>query len=133
MYKMLKRHKKGMTLIEVIIAVGVMAIVFGGIMQGLNITLLGTHRDSQINSALHLAQAQMEYIKSLPYDDEPPYEYGVVPDVPDGYDIDIDVEPAYEDGIQGMQSITITVSCEGKNTVVYGYKTNRLYGVTGDD
>jgi len=125
MYKIMKRHKKGMTLIEMIIAVAIMAIVFGGIMQGLNASILATQRDTEINSALHLAQSQMEHIKSLPYDDEAPYEYDIIPDIPEGYDIEITVEPTYDDGIQGMQSITITVSCDGKSTIVHGYKTNR--------
>ena len=125
MYKILKRHKKGMTLIEMIIAVAIMAIVFGGIMQGLNASILATQRDTEINSALHLAQSQMEYIKSLPYDDESPFEYDIIPDIPEGYDIEVTVEPTYDDGIQGMQSITVTVSCQGKSTVLHGYKINR--------
>ncbi len=116
---------KGMTLIEMIIAVAIMAIVFGGIMQGLNASILATQRDTEINSALHLAQSQMEHIKSLPYDDESPYEYDIIPDIPEGYDIEVTVEPTYDDGIQGMQSITVTVSCQGKITVLHGYKINR--------
>ena len=125
MCKILKRHKKGMTLIEMIIAVAIMAIVFGGIMQGLNASILATQRDSEINSALHLAQSQMEHIKSLPYDDESLYEDDIIPDIPEGYDIEVTVEPIYDDGIQGMQSITVTVSCQGKSTVLHGYKINR--------
>ena len=125
MYKILKRHKKGMTLIEMIIAVAIMAIVFGGIMQGLNASILATQRDTEINSALHMAQSQMERIKSLPCDVESPFEYDIIPDIPEGYDIGVAVEPTYDDGIQGMQSITVTVSYQGKSTIVHGYKTNR--------
>lgn len=125
MYKLIKRHTKGMTLIEMIIAVAIMAIVFGGIMQGLNASILATQRDTVINSALHMAQSQMEHIKSLPYDDESPFEYDIIPDIPEGYDIEVTVEPTYDDGIQGMQSITVTVSCQGKITVLHGYKINR--------
>ena len=130
MYKILKRHKKGMTLIEMIIAVATMAIVFDGIMQGLNASILATQRDTEINSALHLAQSQMEHVKSLPYDDEPydddsPYEYDIIPDIPEGYDVEVTVEPTYDDGIQGIQSIMVTVSYKGKSTIVHGYKTNR--------
>jgi len=124
-YKIMKRRKKGMTLIEMVIAVAIMAIVFGGIMQGLNASILATQRDTEINSALHLAQSQMEHIKSLPYDGESPFEYDIIPDIPEGYDIEVAVESTYDDGIQGMQWVTVTVSCQGKSTVVHGYKTNR--------
>jgi prepilin-type N-terminal cleavage/methylation domain-containing protein len=125
MHKILKRHKKGMALIEMIIAVAIMAIVFGGIMQGLNASIMATQLDTELNSALHLAQSQMEHIKSLPYDGESPFDYDIIPDIPEGYDIEVAVEPAYDDGIQGIQSVTVTVSCQGKSTVVHGYKTNR--------
>ena len=123
MYKIVKRHKKGMALIEVIVAVAVFSIVIGGFMQALNTGLVGTNRDIKLNTALHLAQSQIEHIKSLPYDNEEPY--GIVPDVPQGYDIEVAVEPTYEDGEQGLQIITVTVTYQGKSTVVNGYKTNR--------
>ena len=123
MYKIVKRHKKGMALIEVIVAVAVFSIVIGGFMQALNTGLVGTNRDIKLNTALHLAQSQIEHIKSLPYDNEEPYE--IVPDVPQGYDIEVAVEPTYEDGEQGLQLITVTVTYQGKSTVVNGYKTNR--------
>ena len=125
MYKIMKRRKKGMTLIEMIIAVAIMAIVFGGIMQGLNASILATQRDSEINSALHLAQSQMEHIKALPYDDQAPFEYDIITDIPEGYDIEVTVEPTYDDGIQGMQSVTVTVSYQGKSTILHAYKINR--------
>lgn len=125
MYKTMKRHKKGMALIEVIVAVAVFAIVIGGFMQALNTSIVGTHRDIQLNTALHLAQSQIEHIKSLPYDNEEPFEYETVSDIPEGYDIEVAVEPTYEDGEQGLQLITVTVTYQGKSTVVNGYKTNR--------
>ncbi len=125
MYKIKKRYKKGMALIEVIVAVGVFAIVIGGFMQALNTSIVGTHRDIQINTALHLAQSQLEHVKSLPYDNEAPFEYDAISEIPQGYDIDVAVEPTYEDGEQGLQLITVTVTYQGKSTVVNGYKTNR--------
>jgi len=123
MHKIVKKHRKGMALIEVIVAVGIFAIVIGGFMQALNTSIVGTNRDIKLNTALHLAQSQIEHIKSLPYDNEEPYE--IVPDVPQGYDIDVAVEPTYEDGEQGLQLITVTVTYQGQSTVVNGYKTNR--------
>ena len=125
MHKIVKKHRKGMALIEVIVAVAIFAIVIGGFMQALNTSIVGTHRDIQINTALHLAQSQIEHIKSLPYDNEEPFEYETVPEVPQGYDIEVAVEPTYEDGEQGLQLITVTVTYQGKSTVVNGYKTNR--------
>lgn len=124
-YRIMKRRKKGMALIEVIVAVAIFSIVIGGFMQALNTGIVGTNRDIKLNTALHLAQSQIEHIKSLPYDNEEPFEYETIPEVPQGYDINVTVEPTYEDGEQGLQLITVTVTYQGKSTVVNGYKTNR--------
>ncbi|MCK4964394.1 MAG: type II secretion system protein [Dehalococcoidia bacterium] len=123
-------NKKGFLLIETVIAIAVFAIVAIGFMQGIQVGILGTYRDSQINTALHLAQSQMEYIKSLPYDDEPPFEYGTVPEEHPGYDIGLTVDCVYTPGdppecVTGLQLITVNVSYQDKSVVLQGYKTNR--------
>ncbi len=66
-FKRIRRNRKGVALLEVLIAGVILAVVLVGFMQGLNVTLLGTDRDSKMNSAQHLAQSQMEYIKSLSF------------------------------------------------------------------
>ncbi len=118
-------NKKGMALLEIIVAVAVMAMLLGGIMQGLNMTILGTYKDSRFNTALHLAQSQMEYVKEQPFDQQPPYIYKYIDEVPEGFDIELTIDPAYEYGIPGLQLITVNVTCESNNVVLQEYKIHR--------
>ena len=114
-----------MALLEIIVAVAVMAMLIGGIMQSLNMTILGAYKDSRFNTALHLAQSQMEYVKEQPFDQVYPYVYDYVDDVPDGYDIELTIEPAYEHGIPGLQLVTVNVTCESNNVVLQEFKIHR--------
>ena len=119
-------NKKGMALLEIIVAVAVMAMLIGGIMQGLNMSILGAYKDSRFNTALHLAQAQMEYVKEQPMDQlGPTYNYTYIDDIPEGYDIKLTVLPAYEYGIPGLQLVTVNVTCESNNVVLQEYKIFR--------
>ena len=116
-------NKKGYLLIETVIAIAVFAIVAIGFMQGIQVGMLGTYRDSQINTALHLAQSQMEYIKSLPYCDGCD-TYDKL-DEPTGYTIDVDADDTVYGNVTGLQLITINVSYQDKSVVLQGYKTDR--------
>ena len=114
-----------MALLEIIVAVAVMAMLIGGIMQSLNMTILGAYKDSRFNTALHLAQSQMEYVKEQPFDQVYPYVYDYVDNVPEGYDIELTIEPAYEHGIPGLQLVTVNVTCESNNVVLLEFKIHR--------
>jgi len=120
-----------MALLELIVAVAVMAMLIGGIMQGLNMSILGTYKDSRFNTALHLAQSQMEYVKEQPFytcDPFDPYDkpsYKINDDVPEGFDIKLTYNVSHDHGIPGLQLITVTVTCESNNVVLQGYKINR--------
>lgn len=133
-------NKKGYLLIETVIAIAVFAIVVIGFMQGLQVGILGTYRVDVSNTALNLAQSQMEYIKSLPYCDGCD-TYDKVPDIdiPEGFDSD-DIEvavcdrcdanciyesPPPEPCASGLQKVTVNVSYDGKSVVLQGYKTDR--------
>lgn len=137
--------KKGFALIEVTIAMVLLAMVVVGLFQGLTIGIMGTYRDTQLNTAMHLAQSQMEYIKLQDFNDainttlscsfdEPPCNcslYPIVPDIdmPAGFDcadIQIEVIPDPSGyGVNGLQKITVTVSYESDSVVLEGYKTRR--------
>ena len=142
-----RRNRKGFTLIEVLIAGVILAVVLVGFLQGLNVTLLGTDRDSKMNSAQHLAQSQMEYIKSLPFNaaintsscscsNKPPEDcslscYNIVPEAPEDYIIDIVACSWCEDGCFPepppdpcdplKQLITVTVSYQSQNLASQDY------------
>lgn len=118
-------NKKGMALLELIVAIAVMAMLIGGIMQGLNMTIMGTYKDSRFNTALHLAQSQMEYIKEQPFDQVYPFVYDLIEEVPEGYEMELTVEPSYEHGIPGLQLVTVNVTCESNNVVLRGFKIHR--------
>ncbi len=121
----MNKKRKGMALLEIIVAVAVMAMLIGGIMQGLNMTILGSYKNSRFNTALHLAQSQMEYVKEQPMDQRPPYVYQIIDDIPEGYDIELTIETGHEYGIPGLQLITVNVTCESNNVVLQEYKIHR--------
>ena len=118
-----RRNRKGVALLEVLIAGVILAVVLVGFMQGLNVTLLGTERDSKMNSAQHIAQSQMEYIKSLPFNNQSQYSTDIidVPDVSQGYIIEVDCIDNYE-GVKGKQLITVTVSYNNTNLASQDYR-----------
>jgi len=138
----LRRNKKGFTLIEVLIAGVILAVVLVGFIQGLNVTLLGTDRDSKMNSAQHLAQSQMEYIKSQTFNTSACDESASLPyqkihdfDLPENsnYDVEItvDLDPHWQN-CSTMQLITVSVSYNNTNlasqdysVVLKGYKIDR--------
>ena len=141
-----RRSRKGVALLEVLIAGVILAVVLVGFLQGLNVTLLGTDRDSKMNSALHIAQSQMEYIKSLSFDasinncscsNQPPNDdcsacYDIVPETPDDYIIDIAVCSWCEEDCLPVsppnpcdiskQLVTVTVSYNSTNLASQDYR-----------
>ena len=118
-------NKKGMALLELIVAVAVMAMLIGGIMQGLNMSIVGSYKNSRFNTAVHLAQSQMEYVKEQTFDQRPPYVYQIIDDIPEGYDIELAINTSHGHGIPGLQLITVTVTCESNEVVLQEYKINR--------
>ena len=121
----MNKKRKGMALLEIIVAVAVMAMLIGGIMQGLNMSILGSYKNSRFNTALHLAQAQMEYVKEQPMDQQPPYNYKYIDDIPEGFAINLTVLHEYEYGIPGLQLVTVNVTCESNEVVLREYKIYR--------
>jgi len=110
--------KRGYNLIEVLIAIAIISTVVVAFMQGLNLGISGTYSDTQRNNALHLAQSQMEYIKSQPYDDNCGYTL-----VDDNVTVSCINESSEE-----LQLITVTVYFDDNRTItIEGYKTNRYY------
>lgn len=108
--------KGGYNLIEVLIAIAIIGMVVVAFLQGLNLGIGGTYSDTQKNSALHLAQSQMEYIKSQPYDDNCDY-----PSVDDNVTIS-----CINESIEDLQHIMVTVYFDDNRTItIEGYKTNR--------
>ena len=104
----LLREQKGMTLIDTLIALGILAAVGIAFMNALS---TGSSTSGQINDvaiAERLVRNQLEDIKNASYDVTAPYEYPII-DHPANYPVSVDVEP---NGDNTLQDITITVSHE---------------------
>ena len=123
-------NKNGQALIQLTIAIAVIALVIVGLFQGLNVGIMGTYRVDVSNTALHLAQSQMESIKSEDYQvytegvpDED--EYSII-DAPNGFTIGIAVSNIDGDNPEEkLQQITVTVTFDEDRTItVAGYKTD---------
>lgn len=124
-------NKKGQALIELTIAIAVIALVIVGLFQGLNVGIMGTYRVDVSNTALHLAQSQMESIKSEDYqvyndEGDPDGDAYDKIDEPNGFTIGIAVSNiAGENPEEKLQQITVTVTFDEDRTItVAGYKTD---------
>ena len=111
----------GMTLIEALVALGILAIVavvsLSAISGAFNSASLARER----TTAESLARSQLERIKSAPYEPAPPY-YSPLAGIPDGYALDIVVTPLRD----GLQKVRVSVSHWGKGVfAVEDYKVNR--------
>ena len=131
--------KKGFTLVELLIGLTVLAIIATVFMQALGVGILGTSRDNRTNDALHLAQSQMEYVKSQKYQD---YNDNGTPEgagyskidddeIPEGFD-EQDIVIAVRN-ISGntsgerLQHITVNVTYGIERTItIEGFKINRV-------
>ncbi len=125
----------GMTLVEVLVALGILAIVASVFLGGLTTSFKGVIVSHEHVTAESLAKSQMEVIKGWQYDstnNPPNYQDAKLTDIPAGYDITITAErlnPKPDNPVEdddGLQKITVTVTHNGK--VVFtleGYKVNR--------
>ena len=75
----LRNNNRGMSLIELLIVIGLTTLVFGSLLGTFQfmVSLIGSSKAQA--PALALANEQMEYIRSLPYDD-----VGTISGIPDG-------------------------------------------------
>jgi prepilin-type N-terminal cleavage/methylation domain-containing protein len=116
------KGEKGFSFVEVVISLAVLGIISVGFLSGLGTASKGLLTTDERETAKNLAEAQMEYVKNLPYlgsytkstEILNEYEY---------YDVEI-VTTALEDG--NIQRITVTVSHQNKPEVITleDYKVN---------
>ena len=128
--------QKGLTLVEVLIAVAVLAIIASGIFTALHVSLRTTAIANERTTAESLTRTQLEYIKQCDYDDinNPPV-YGLDPTIiatmPAGFSMVVTAErldPSNNgtDDDEGIQKVTVGVSYEGELVVATeSYKVKR--------
>ncbi len=125
--------ERGLTLIEILIALGILAAVAVIFLLGMTHSSKAVMISQERVAIDSLAKSQMENIKSWAYDDvnDPPdYEAAKLTDIPDSYDITITaarLDPD-DDGFSdddGLQEITATVTRDGETAfTLVGYKVN---------
>jgi len=129
-HKGLCRCSRGDTLIELLLAIAVGALVITGLLYGLGNAVLASHRVDQKTTARDLARSQMEYVKSQDYiveygNGDEYYEKLIADDIPPGWtqgDIEIIVEvEAFSD--DNLQLVTVTVSYDNGSYELQGYKS----------
>jgi len=117
-------NSKGVSAIEVIIALAILGIIAVAFLGGLSTALNATSIADERSVAQSLAQSQMEYIKSQDYVYDAT-EYDVISDVPDGYTIQVVAEPLNTPD-DGIQKITITIKHQGNEVLTLeDYKVDR--------
>jgi prepilin-type N-terminal cleavage/methylation domain-containing protein len=126
-------RETGFSLIEVLVALGILAAVAVVFLVGMSVSSKAVMVSQQAVAVDSLAKSQMEYVKSLPYDDTsvPRPVYGVDPSltIPQGYNIAVAAQrlKLKDDGTDGgLQQITVTVTHDEKVFTLVGYKVNRI-------
>ena len=113
----LLRGQKGVSLIEALVAVGLLAAIGGGVAYALFSGFHGSGTVNEYATAERLARTQLEDIRAASYDDTLPLQYSEI-DVPTDYSISIDVEEIDGDPQGGvLQKITVTVSYDGQTMI----------------
>jgi prepilin-type N-terminal cleavage/methylation domain-containing protein len=126
-----KDGESGMTLIEILIALGILAAVAVVFLVGMETSSKAVMVSQNRVTVESLAKSEMEYIKSQTYDDKnDPPKYGIDPnlDIPQGYNVSYTAERLDPKGDgtntdDGIQKITVTVTHVGEPSItVESYK-----------
>jgi Tfp pilus assembly protein PilV len=116
-------NQKGIGLVEALIAVAILGTAVIAFVVSLSVGSLASNELNKETNAQGLAQAQMEYTKSYPYNPEATTYPVLTP--PATYSVTVNVSPV-PGADMNIQKIAVTVSKDGVILLtVYGYKVNR--------
>ena len=131
------KNEKGISLIEVLIALAILGLVAAAFLSGLATASMSLFIADERATAESLARSQMEYVKSIDYVDEATsYPAAPIPQehIDAGYSATITALPLH-DPDKGIQKITVVVKHDGKEIFTFirdgekitleGYKVNR--------
>ena len=136
---------RGVTLIEVLIALALFTIIAIVFISGLTVAARSVFIGDQRTTAESLARTQLEFVKSQDYinyskpkAERNPIRYQVIAPDPSNYSIEVEVQPIDADGVpfacedelcvsdEGLQKITVTVSRDGQRVfALEGYNMDR--------
>lgn len=115
--------QRGFGLVETLVALAVTGSAVTAFVLALSTGSLAVNEQQGLTTVQRLAQSQLEYIKSYPYD----AGAGTYPAVaaPAGYDIEVTVSPV-SGGDAAIQAVTVTVRRDGVALLsVTDYKVER--------
>ena len=136
------KGQKGLTLLEVVMAVALFGIIAAGLFMALNVSHKTTALTNRLTIAESLSRSALEVIKQCEYDAtnnpplyQDPVDHSIICSanitIPDGYDVVVTAErlDPEEDGTgndDGIQKVTVEVKFEGDLVVsTDAYKVNR--------
>ncbi len=112
-----------MTLVETLVAVGILGLTLVVFLAGLQTGLISTKQSDSLSTAHELARSQMEYTKNAPYQAAPAVYATVTP--ASGYAVTSNAA-TISGGDANIQLITVQVSKAGAPVfMLEGYKVNR--------
>jgi prepilin-type N-terminal cleavage/methylation domain-containing protein len=126
-----KKNEKGLTLIEILIALGILAAVAVIFLLGMSTSSKAVMVSQNRVTVEGLAKSEMEYIKSETYDalhNPPQYNMDPSLQIPQGYNVSYTAERLDPKGDgtgndDGLQEITVTVTHAGEPSItIEGYK-----------
>jgi prepilin-type N-terminal cleavage/methylation domain-containing protein len=118
------RGQKGYTLVELLIAIVVIATSFSAFAVALSTGALAVSEDDKEVTAQSLARSQMEYIKYLNYDQNADTYPKIA--TTDNYSISVAVTDVGTDGNKRIQKISANISKDGINLFnIQDYKVDR--------
>jgi type II secretory pathway pseudopilin PulG len=105
----------GFTVLEALLALGLVGIIFVGILGALGTSSKATLIDDEQTTADNLAESQLEHLRNQAYDSSSsPPQYSLISGVPAGYSISLAVTRLDPEGDgagddDGLQKVVVTV------------------------
>ncbi len=119
-----KSGESGLVLIETLVAFAVLSLVVLALLSGLMTSSKATMTSREQTIAESLARSQLEYIKSLNYQNSYPNDPSII--MPSGWTIPVSLVELVHETDDGLQKITVTPKYYGEDVLsISMYKVNR--------